>query len=126
MLQKQSLPISRTDSFDRSIPGNNSILMKQSHWPHVVHGAFCFTNQAPNADGSGEVEFMEKPELHMWVGSNEASNWMGHYFEEQERNSGGLCFQPIIHTNFDSYFDGFRSDSARSKEAPPRSGGNTL
>ena len=105
---------------------NKSLAQKQSHWPYVVHGAFCFTNQAPNADGSGEVEFLDKPELHMWVGSQHAAEWIGNYFDQQKQSSGGLTFDPVISTDYDSYFDGFWSDSAKKKEAPPRSSGNIL
>ena len=126
MLQKQSLPISRTDNFNPTLPGNKSISSKQSRWPFVVHSAFCFTDQAPNGDGSGEVEFLDKPKLHMWVGSQAAAEWVAKHFDQEKQPSGEMAFETIICTDYESYFNGFRSDSALNKEAPPRPGGNIL
>ena len=122
MLQLQSLSESRRDGFVADSKEKKALEQKESHWPHVVHGAFCMTNQAPNEDGSKEAEFLDKPELRFWAGSEESAVWMMNIFREQKRLSGGsLLFRPIIHTNYAEYRDGLRSESAINKPPPPRS-----
>ena len=91
--------------------------MNQSHWPWVNHGACCFTNQAPNGDGTSEAKFLGKPELHMWFGSHASAKWVAGQFKGKMK---GLGFRIKVHTNFDSYQDSFRSDAAKNKTPPPR------
>ena len=116
-LQRQSLPYTRSDEYNPDDSADDELAMNQSHWPWVNHGACCFTNQAPNGDGTSEAKFLAKPELHMWFGSHASAEWVAGQFKGKMK---GLGFRIKVHTNFDSYQDAFRSDSAKNKTAPPR------
>ena len=119
-LQKQSLPFTSSDVYDPSIPEFLTLALNQSHWPWVVHGAFCLTNQAPNDDGSKEAQFSGMPQLHMWAGSTPAANWAASLFQQQDEAQGGLPFDVKLYTDFESYQNAFRSDSGKNKQPPPR------
>ena len=121
-LQKQSLPFKRSDAYDPSNPDFSTLALNQSHWPWVVHGAFCLTNQAPNDDGSKEAQFSGMPQLHMWAGSTPAANWAANLFQQQDESHGGLPFDVKLYTDFESYYNAFRSDSGKKKQPPPRPG----
>lgn len=114
-LQHQSLPITRSDEFDQRDPNHARLALNQSHWPWVVHGAFCLTNQAPNGDGSAPAEFLATPQLHLWAGSQQAANWAGEQFKSSKAEPG---IDVKIHSSYQAYLDGFRSVSGKKKKAP--------
>ena len=116
-LQKQSLPYTRSDECNPEDLDNDTLTLNQSHWPWVNHGACCFTNLAPNGDGTSIAKFLAKPELHFWMGSDASAKWVADQFRGKMK---GLGFQVKVHSNFESCKNGFHSESAKNKKAPPR------
>ena len=108
-LQNQSTPLTRSDEYES---GNDEDLeMTQSHWPWVVHGACCLTNMAPNPDGGSEASFVKRPVFHVWVGSAAKGEWTAENIKKAKVK---------LHTDFDSYYEAFRSESGKNKDPPPR------
>jgi len=107
--QKMSLPISRTDE-----PHNPELAESQKNWPWVITGCMCYNEMEPNEDARSTGSALKKPELHMWVGSSKAANYL------KKRFPSNLGFKLTVHSSFKSYYDSFRSKSAQAKPPPSR------
>jgi len=105
-LQKMTIPLSRTD--------NGEECPEEAEWPWVIHGCFCYTEQEPNEDGQKSAPGrLARPQLHLWGGSAPSKE----HLEGQLAAANGIDI--VVHSNFESYKNAFRSDSARAKPAPP-------
>ena len=115
LLQHMSLPITRSDDYvapDDSDDESQSVVNQQG-WPWMIHSLSCYTQVKPNKDGGKNRAFRKKPEYHIWAGSEAAA---------QHLRASFACitaFKIIVHTSFDAYFGALRSESAKTKEAPP-------
>jgi len=115
-LQHMSLPIKRSDEYEAPDDSDDEPqeIVDQQGWPWMIHALSCYTEAKPNEDGGKNGTFLKKPEYHTWVGSEQAA--------KKQR----LAFAPvtdmkvIVHTSFDDYFNAMRSESAKSKDPPPR------
>ena len=121
VLQAMTLPFYRSDEY--TPPANENDIpqeaIQQSHWPWVIHGSFCFTNQKANDDAAKQATHLARPQLNLWVGSRDAAGHVAKHFRDMKKE-GYKGFKVNIHSSFDSYYDSFRSDSGRNKPAPPR------
>ena len=114
-LQTLTIPFTRSDEYNRETMERERLVLEpnETHYPWVVHGACCLTNQQPNEDAAKSARFRAEPDLVMWVGSQKAKEWAQEYF-----NSRGV--NVTIYTKHEEYFDSFRSESGKKKKAPPR------
>jgi len=121
VLQAMTLPFYRSDEYKPPAHENDTPqeAIQQSHWPWVIHGSFCFTNQKPNDDAAKQANYLARPQLNLWVGSRDAAGHVAKHFRDMKKE-GYKGFKVNIHSTFDSYYDSFRSDSGRNKPAPPR------
>ena len=81
MLQKITLPFYRSD--ECKPPAHKHFLqeaIQQSHWPWVIHGSFCFTNQKPNDDAAKQATYLLRPQLNLWVRSRDAARKVAKHF----------------------------------------------
>ena len=117
VLQHMSLPLKRSDEYvppDDSDDESQSVVDQQG-WSWMIHCLSCYTQVKPNDDGGkNKKKFLSMPEYHMWAGSEAAAEHLRLSFAPVK------AFKIIVHTSFDDYFEAFRSESAKTKEAPPR------
>jgi len=55
--------------------------------------------------------FVKRPVFNIWVGSEAKGQWTAEHLKKAK---------VMIHTDFESYCDAFRSESGKNKEPPPR------
>lgn len=113
-LQLMSIPFTRTDEYNPDDPAHEEYDAEdEERWPWHVHGMFCMTTLKPNEDGSQHARHFRKPQLHLWLGSEALKEWAMEAF----LNPMNITY----HTNYNSYQEAFRSQSAMDKEPPKQS-----
>lgn len=126
-LQDQSIPASKRDDWKVETSADKVQERNEAHFPNNAHGLFCFTEQAPNDDGSGGAGFLLKPELRMFVGSKPMARWVAKQFQDEiDKNGESFAFTPRIFSNKQKYLDSFRSESAKKKAPPPMPSKSTI
>ena len=112
MTQRMSTPVSRADGYQPPATGKDKVALNQSRWPHTIHGIFCYTEQAPNEDGSNGAagDFLAEPVIVMNVGSEYLKNFI--------LNLDFNSVQKIVTVDQGEYMNHLRSSTAKEKARP--------
>ena len=103
--QNQALPLSRSVDFNPSNPVHQALAEKEKDFPWVVHGAFVISGQGANTGTGGNARptILDELQMHMWVGSKQAQDFVTDLFASQNDGNGPGGYELVIHHNFASY-----------------------
>ena len=114
MLQKMSTPYARSDDYKPKDDDSDVVVLNETKFPWVMHGAFCLTEQQPNTDGHNKGGPHQYPELHFWAASKAAAA------ELEDRLKSLKGAKVVVNSSFDSYQAGLWSQEAMKKKPPMR------
>lgn len=119
-LMNMALPLSRSIDFDPDDPEHQSRAKIEEDFPWVIHGSFCITDQKPNFASGGK---QSAPNMHdelklvIWVGSEQAQEYVGNLFGQQNDGEGIAGVETEIHHDFETYGKFFEPIKRPSKPA---------
>lgn len=114
-VMNMSVPVVKMSKQHNLPPGK---AREQATWPNVIHGAFCFTEQKPNADGKNSDIFEDIPVMHMWSPSRYMSEELNKNIRPRSKN----C-RIVYHTSFEHYTTALRNKKTMEKEKSQSRGG---
>ncbi|CAB9513721.1 hypothetical protein SEMRO_608_G174850.1 [Seminavis robusta] len=115
MLQRMSLPVSRTDDFDPNKKSHKQMKQKAKNWPSVIHGCFTLSDKLPNEDGHNGDDLQGPRKLTFWTGSKHSSRRMKRWLMNDDEK-----YDIEYVADFNSFLNSRRSESAQQKNPPPR------
>lgn len=109
-LMSQTTPWSCSDECNPDQSGHAKEVMNESQCPWVVHGACCFTTQAPNESGSAPAQFcMPTFKIHVDLAANVE------FVKEHLKDVKNAKFQ--FCNNFDAHLGSFVSKQLKTMSA---------
>jgi hypothetical protein len=103
-VQKLTYPVSRTDDFEGAQDGESisEEEVNEQDWPWVIPGAFVYTEQAANANGSGGPRRLRQPVLHLFTGSEKANDAL---FKGIVEGVSGVKVRPKMYNDMDTFLE---------------------
>jgi hypothetical protein len=110
MLWKMTIPHAKSNDFDPNKHKATGQIRAEKAFPWVIHGAFSYMEQGPNANG-GSATYLDTPQLHFAVGSEQAA----HMIQSILHGTGPNC-DIHIHYKFDNYERSFYDENLKKKK----------
>ena len=108
-VQIMSTPLARLDG-DYQL--SRGVIAQQLAFPNVIHGAYCYTEQPPNADGSNTNHFLDTPVFHFWTPSKKQSKALSEVIQPVVTNGVPTC-KFAFHESYVSYKAAFEHEQMK-------------